>query len=282
MTSMSGKTCLVTGATSGIGKVTARELTRLGARVLVHGRDPARVSATVMEISAGAPGKVEGVVADFASLADVRRLASEVKDRTDHLDILVNNAGGAAARRTLTADGLERTFAVNHLAPFLLTNLLLELIRGSHPARIVNVASEAHRLGGFDPDDLQNERRYRAFQVYGQTKRQNVMFTLALARRLEGSGVTATAVHPGSVNTGIWDAAKGPARAILRVMQWFMISPERGAAPLIRLASAPDVQDVTGAYFDRFRRRAPHPAALDVAAQDRLWAESARLAGLAA
>ena len=280
MTSMSGRTVLVTGATSGIGKVTARELARMGARVLVHGRNPAKVSATVAEISAGAPGKGEGLVADFASLADVRQLASEVKDRTDRLDILVNNAGGATVGRTLTVDGFERTFAVNHLAPFLLTNLLLDLIRRSRPARIVNVASEAHRIGTIDFDDLQGARRYRTFQMYGQTKRENILFTFALARRLEGSGVTVTAMHPGSVNTGIWDSAKGPARVILRVLQRFMISPERGAAPLIRLASAPDVEGVTGVYFDRFKPRDPHPATLDVAAQERLWAESARSAGI--
>ena len=280
MISLTNKTALVTGATSGIGKVTARELARMGARVLLHGRNPAKVAATVAEISTGAPGKVEGVIADFASLADVRRLAAEVKDRTDHLDILVNNAGGATARRTLTVDGLEQTFAVNHLAPFLLTNLLLDLLKRSHPSRIVNVASEAHRIGTIDFDDLQGARRYRTFQVYGQTKRENILFTLALARRLEGSGVTVTAMHPGAVDTGIWNSAKGPARMVLRVLQWFMISPERGAAPVIRLASAPDVDGVTGVYFDRFKRRDPHPATLDVAAQERLWAESARLAGI--
>lgn len=280
MISLTNKTALVTGATSGIGKVTARELARMGARVFVHGRNPAKVAATVAEISSGIPGKVEGVIADFASLEAVRRLASEVKSRTDRLDILVNNAGGATAGRTLTADGLERTFAVNHLAPFLLTNLLHELIKGSRPARIVNVASEAHRIGTIDFDDLQGARRYRTFQAYGQTKRENILFTFALARRLEGSGVSVTAMHPGAVNTGIWDSAKGPARVILRVLQWFMISAERGAAPVIRLASAADVEGVTGAYFDRFKRRDPHPATLDVAAQERLWIESARLAGI--
>lgn len=276
------QTALVTGATSGIGKVTALELARMGARVLVHGRNRAKLDATVTALRQATGGRIEGILTDFGSLADVRRMADEVRQRTDRLHVLVNNAGGATTGRSLSRDGNEMTFAVNHLAPFLLTNLLLDLIKASAPARIVNVASEAHRIGTLDFDDLQNERRYRTFQVYGQTKRENVMFTLALARRLEGSGVTVTAMHPGTVNTGIWNATRGIARPIVRMLQWFMITPERGAAPLIRLASADDVAGVTGAYFDRFKRREPHPTVFDVAAQERLWAESARLAGIPA
>lgn len=260
--------------------MTARALAATGARVLVHGRNPDKVAATVAEVGAGARGRVEGVVADFASLAEVRRMAAEVLARTDRLDLLVNNAGGAAVKRELTVDGFERTFATNHLAPFLLTNLLLDLIRRSSPARIVTVASEAHRAGGFHWDDLQNVNRYRGFQVYGQTKRQNVMFALALARRLAGTGVTSTVMHPGVVDTGIWSAATGPVGVVIRVMQWFMLSPERGAAPLIRLATDPALDWTSGVYFDRFKPRAPHAAALDVEAQERLWTESARLAGV--
>ena len=278
---LKGRTALVTGATSGIGKVTALELARMGARVLVHGRNPARLEATVAELRAASGGQVEGVRADFASLADVRALAAEVRSRTDRLHILVNNAGGATRGRSLSRDGIEMTLAVNHLAPFLLTDLLLDLLKAAAPARIVNVASEAHRVGQFDIDDLQNERRYRTFRTYGQTKMQNIMFTYELARRLAGSGVTVTAVHPGTVDTGIWDAARGVVRPIVRVMQWFMITPERGAAPLIRLASAADVEGVTGVYFKRFKPAATEPPSEDTVLQARLWDASARLVGLA-
>lgn len=277
---MRGRTVLVTGATSGIGKITAQALARMGARVLVHGRNPAKIEATVTELRAGSAGEVEGLVADFASLSDVRGLAADVRARTDRLHVLVNNAGGAVMTRALSRDGIERTFAVNHLAPFLLTDLLLDLLKASAPARIVNVASEAHRRGRFSFDDIQNERRYRAFQVYGQTKLQNVMFTYELARRLAGTGVTVTAMHPGVVDTGIWNAATGWARAVVRVMQWFMITPERGAAPLIRLASAPDVEGVTGVYFKRFKPAATADPSNDTALQARLWDVSARLVGL--
>lgn len=280
MLTMRGKTVLVTGATSGIGRITALALAGMGARVLVHGRNPAKLEATVAELRAGSGGEVEGLVADFASLADVRRLAALVRARTDRLHVLVNNAGGAVMERTLSQDGIERTLAVNHLAPFLLTNLLLDLLKGSAPARIVNVASEAHRGGRFSFDDLQNERRYRAFQVYGQTKLQNVMFTYELARRLTGTGVTVTAVHPGVVDTGIWNAATGWAVPVVRVMQWFMITPERGAAPLIRLASAADVEGITGVYYKRFKPVRTAEPSNDPAAQARLWDASARLVGL--
>ncbi|HET7023657.1 MAG TPA: SDR family oxidoreductase [Gemmatimonadales bacterium] len=277
---LNGRTALVTGATSGIGKITALELARMGARVLVHGRNPVKIEAVVAELRATSAGQVEGIRADFASLADVRALAAEVRTRTDRLHILVNNAGGAAARRRLSPDGIELTLATNHLAPFLLTNLLLDLFKASAPARIVNVASEAHRVGMFDFDDLQSERRYRSFKVYGHSKMQNILFTYALARRLAGSGVTVTAVHPGAVDTGIWNAAQGMVRPIVRVMQWFMISPERGAAPLIRLASATDVSDVTGVYFKRFKPARSADPSNDVAVQERLWDVSARLTGL--
>lgn len=280
MLTMRGKTVLVTGATSGIGRITALALAGMGARVLVHGRNPAKLEATVAELRAGSGGEVEGLVADFASLSDVRRLAALVRARTDRLHVLVNNAGGAVMERTLSQDGIERTLAVNHLAPFLLTNLLLDLLKGSAPARIVNVASEAHRGGRFSFDDLQNEHRYRAFQVYGQTKLQNVMFTYELARRLMGTGVTVTAVHPGVVDTGIWNAATGWAVPVVRVMQWFMITPERGAAPLIRLASAADVEGITGVYYKRFKPVRTAEPSNDPAAQARLWDASARLVGL--
>lgn len=280
MLAMRGKTVLVTGATSGIGRITALALAGMGARVLVHGRNPAKLEATVAELRAGSGGEVEGLVADFASLSDVRRLAALVRARTDRLHVLVNNAGGAVMERTLSQDGIERTLAVNHLAPFLLTNLLLDLLKGSAPARIVNVASEAHRGGRFSFDDLQNERRYRAFQVYGQTKLQNVMFTYELARRLTGTGVTVTAVHPGVVDTGIWNAATGWAVPVVRVMQWFMITPERGAAPLIRLASSADVEGITGVYYKRFKPVRTAEPSNDPAAQARLWDASARLVGL--
>jgi NAD(P)-dependent dehydrogenase (short-subunit alcohol dehydrogenase family) len=273
---LKGRTALVTGATSGIGKVTARELARRGARVLVHGRSPAKVDATVTEIRAATGGTVEGVLADFASLAEVRALADDVRRRTDRLDVLVNNAGLAAIRRSLSRDGIELTFAVNHLAPFLLTNLLLDRLRHGGPARIVTVASEAHRVAPLDPDDLETTRGYRGFRTYGKSKLCNILFTFALARRLADTAVTANAVHPGTVDTGIWNAARGPLRPLVRVMQWFMISEDRGAAPLVRLAAQADVANVTGTYFDRFKPREPAPQARDVALQERLWEASER------
>src|SRR5574337_1084104 len=249
MTSGGERVALVTGATSGIGRIVARELAGRGFRVLLHGRNPVRVSAAVAEVQAATGGRVEGLVADFASLAEVRSLADEARRRTDRLHILVNNAGGAAMRRTLSPDGIEQTLAVNQLAPFLLTSLLLDLVRRSAPARIVNVASEAHRMGPFPFDDPQNQRRYRGLKVYGQTKLANVLFTMELARRLTGSGVTVNAVHPGTVDTSIWNAARGPGRALIRLFQLFMLSPERGAAPVVRLAADGAMEGVTGAYF---------------------------------
>jgi retinol dehydrogenase 14 len=207
---IAGKTVLVTGATGGIGKATAAGLAGLGARVGITGRDRARADAAAADIRAsGGPG-VDIFVADMSSQDEVRGLAVEVLDAYPRLDVLVNNVGGSWAHRHTTVDGLEYTFALNHLAPFLLTNLLIERLRASAPARIVTVSSGAHAAGRIDFDDLQGERAYSVHRAYSQSKLANVMFTYELARRLDGSGVTATVLHPGVVRTGFGAEDRGP------------------------------------------------------------------------
>ena len=302
---MAGKTCLVTGATSGIGRETALALARLGASVVVVGRDPAKCASTV-EMIKGATGNdsVESLVADLTSQAEVRRLAREVLERHDRLDVLVNNAGAMYDLRRESVDGIELTLALNHIAYFLLTNLLLDLLKASAPARIVNVASEAHRdVKGFDFDDPQALHLGRSLSAYGrsrvsgslfalllppkhpaflrysETKLANLLFTGELANRLEGTGVTVNALHPGFVAT---DFTKGNG-----LLGWFLrrwasllaISPADGARTSVYLATSPEVEGVTGGYFARSHPLPPSPAALDPEAAVRLWSLSEEWAG---
>jgi retinol dehydrogenase 14 len=279
---MTGKTVLVTGGTGGIGKATAIGLARLGARVGVTGRDAARTAAAAAEIRTAAGSQaVDAFVADLSSQTEVRRLAAEVLDAYPRLDVLVNNVGGHWAHRHVTADGLEHTFALNHLAPFLLTNLLLDRLRASAPARVVTVSSGAQNLGRIDFDDLQGERRYSGQGAYNQSKLANVMFTYELARRLDGTGVTATVLHPGVVRTafGAEDQA-AVFRVMLPLMRPFMKSPEQGAATSVYLASSPDVEGVTGRYFANRKPKTSHRSSYDVAAATRLWQVSDNLVGL--
>ena len=248
---MSGKTVLVTGGTGGIGKATAAGLASLGARVGIVGRDRQRAEAAAADIRRenDAPA-VDLFVADMSSQAEVRRLAAEVLGRYPRLDVLVNNVGGFWATRHTTADGLEHTFAVNHLAPFLLTNLLLERLEASAPARIVTVSSGAQSMGRIDFDDLQGERNYQGQRAYNQSKLANVLFTYELARRLAGTGVTANVLHPGVVRTRF--GAEDPARLtnlLVPIARLFMKTPEQGAATPVYLASSPEVEGVTGRYF---------------------------------
>jgi len=280
---MAGKVCLITGGTNGIGLATAQALAKRGARILVHGRDGekgARVVSALKQETGNA--NIEFVQADFASLADVRRLAETVKSRVPRLDVLINNAGIFALKRTLTKDGHEATFAVNHLAPFLLTNLLLDKLKACAPSRIVVVSSAGHRGPPLDFADLQSENHYRGMRAYQCSKLANLLFTLALAKRLERTRVTVNAVHPGLINTGIGGKARGPATLLMRVT--FAVigkPPEEGARTCVYLAASPEVAQVTGGYFIDEKRAEPSAEAQDDAAAERLWAASAMLVGLA-
>ncbi|MGD0375207.1 MAG: SDR family oxidoreductase [Streptosporangiaceae bacterium] len=280
---MAGKSVLVTGGTGGIGKATAIGLAALGARVGITGRDQARTEAAAAGIRT-APGRaVDAFAADMSVQAGVRRLAAQVLDTYPRLDVLVNNVGGFWAHRHVTADGLERTFALNYLAPFLLTNLLLERLTASAPARIVTVSSGAHTRGRIDFDDLQGERNYSGQRAYSQSKLANVMFTYELARRLEGTGVTATVLHPGVVRTG-FAAEDQPAyfAVMIRVARPFMKAPAQGAVTPVYLASSPEVEGVTGRYFANRKPRSSSKVSYDTAAAGRLWQASAGLADMTA
>ena len=277
---MDGKVALVTGGTSGIGKATATALAAMGADVVIVGRDPERGERTAAEIRAQTGARVDLALADLASQAGVRELAEGFKGRYDRLDVLVNNAGLVQSTRTESSDGLETTLATNHLAPFLLTNLLLDTLKESAPSRVVTVSSEAERWGNIDFDDLQSKKRYRGFPVYGMTKLANIMFTYELAERLEGTGVTATCMHPGAVNTRFGTNNSGPMTLLFRAFKPFMRTPEQGADTVIWLASSPDVEGVSGRYYADRKVIEPKKIASDPAARRRLWEESERLTGI--
>lgn len=279
---MAGKMVVVTGGNSGIGRETALALARAGASTLITARDPERGAAAAADIGRRAgTGLVGLVVFDLADLGSVRAGAAEILERCPRLDVLVNNAGLVLTERSVTADGYETTFAVNHLGPFLLTNLLLDRLRASAPSRVVNVASTAHKGARLDFDDLQSANGYRAMNAYGASKLANVLFTAELARRLEGSGVTVNCCHPGTVSTG-WGRdgdTKGLLAFGLRFMPYlpFFLTPEAGARTSVYLASAPEVAEVTGRYFVKRKERDPSPAARDAAAARRLFEVSEEL-----
>ena len=281
---MTGKTVLITGGTGGIGRAAAIGLASMGARVGITGRDRARAERAAATIAreSGHPA-VDVFVADMSSQAEVRRLAGEVLAAYPRLDVLLNNVGGFWAHRHVTADGLEHTFALNHLAPFLLTNLLLERLLASAPARVVTVSSGAQAKGKIDFDDLIGERKYSGQRAYSQSKLANVMFTYELARRLAGTGVTATALHPGMTNTAF--SAEDPSRAfapLVMVMRPFMKKPDRGADTPVYLASAPEAEGLTGQYFANREPKKSNKASYDTDATARLWRVSADLVGLSA
>ena len=267
------KTIVVTGATSGIGRATALGLAKLGSRLILVGRDAGRAEETRAEIqSVTGRNDVEVLRGDFARLAEVRRVADELLARTEAIHVLVNNAGVTMMKRTTTPDGFETTFAVNHLAYFLMTGLLLPRLRAAAPAaRIVNVASDAHRWGALDLDDLQNERQFKAMKVYGQSKTANLLFTRELARRLAGSGVTVNALHPGAVATRL-GRGNGPVLDLVqRAIGLFMNSPEQGAATSIHLASSAALEGVSGRYFADQKEKQPAAHATDDVTARRLW-----------
>jgi len=272
------KVAVVTGATSGIGKVTARELARQGFRVVMVARDADKAARTASEIGR----EVEIVLCDMSSQRQIRAAAEEIRRRHDRIHVLVNNAGGVWVKREVTDDGLERTFAVDHLGYFLLTNLLLPELRRGAPSRVVNVASEAAKLGRIDFDDLQGERRYRGGLAYAQAKLANILFSSELSRRLAGSGVTSNALHPGAVASGFALNNTGVVRFGMKLVRPFLIDEEKGARTSIYLASSPEVEGVTGEYFIKNRPRKPPRNARDPEVARRLWDVSARLCGLAA
>ena len=278
---MAGKTVVITGGTGGIGRATAEGLAELGAQVVITGRDPERTASVARQIlAAGGSGSVEPMAADLSSQQVVRRLADELVQKHPRIDVLVNNVGGYWNHRQVTANGLERTFALNHLAPFLLTNLLLDPLIAGAPARVVTVSSNAHAMGRIDFDDLQAERSYSGARAYNQSKLANVLFSYELARRLAGRGVTANALHPGVVSTGFGSEDPGRLQKLIMPVGRFLLkTPEKGAETSIYLASSPDVEGVSGRFFVNSKQKKSAPQSYDRDDALRLWDVSAELVG---
>ncbi len=285
MTDMQDKVVLITGATNGIGRAAVLALAKKGATVAVAGRSQQRLDDTLAMVRAESGNEaVSGLLADLSTQAGVRQLAAAFREQHTRLDVLLNNAGANFRERADTSDGLERTFAVNHMAYYLLTRLLLDMLQASAPARIVNVSSEAHRqLRAFDFENLDGRRRWGmfGFGAYSQSKLANVLFTRELARRLAGTEVKVNAMHPGVVNTGLFQNVGGIGGMVLRALApIFMKTPEQGADTLIWLATADEMEGQSGGYYDRRRLRETSRAAQDDDAAQRLWALSAELCGL--
>jgi NAD(P)-dependent dehydrogenase (short-subunit alcohol dehydrogenase family) len=279
--SMKNKTVLLTGANSGIGKVAALALAREGATLVMVSRDRGRGEAALNEVRAQSGNvKVELMLADLSVMAQVRRLADEYRRGHDRLHVLINNAGGMIGERRLTEDGYEATLAGNHLGPFLLTNLLLDLLKRSAPARVVNVASTAARRGRIDFDDLHFGRGYSQLKSYACSKLANLLFTRELTRRLDGTGVTSVAIHPGVVRTGFGETTSGFMHVLIKIGAPFLLSPERGADTLIWAATAAEAQALNGAYVVRRKVRTPPPLARDDELAKKLWDVSAELTKL--
>jgi NAD(P)-dependent dehydrogenase (short-subunit alcohol dehydrogenase family) len=276
---MQGKIVLVTGANQGIGKATAIGLAKQGARVVLVSRNADKGRAALADVRAASPtGDAQLIVADLSSQAEVRRAAAELRTHHSRLDVLVNNAGVFVPERHETPDGMEETFAVNHLAPFLLTTELLDLLKASAPSRIVTVSSEMHRGAKMLWDDLQfASHRYGGMKAYGQSKLANVLFTYELARRLEGTGVTANALHPGVIASGFGQTYPGAMSFFVKVARPFLLTAEEGAKTSIYLASSPAVEGVTGQYFSKCKPVKSNAVSYDEASQRKLWALSLEL-----
>lgn len=278
---MNGKTVVITGGTSGIGQAAAEKLAGMGARLVLVARDQARGEAALARLRAKAPGVAHRVYyADLSHLAEMKQVALEIAAAEPRIDVLINNAGGMFTRRQVTKDGLEMTFATNHLSYFVLTQLLCERLAASAPARVVNTASHAHKGAWLDFDDLQMERSYSGFRAYGRSKLCNILFTRQLARRLAGTGVTTNSLHPGFVDTRIGDQNKGFGSHVFGFLKKFALSPEQGAETIVYLASSDVPAVVSGAYFYKCQVTPPTKEAQDDDAARRLWQESERLAGL--
>jgi NAD(P)-dependent dehydrogenase (short-subunit alcohol dehydrogenase family) len=277
---MKGKICVVTGATSGIGKAAATALAGLGATVVLVGRDRGRTEAVAAEIGSAGASPPQTQIADLASMEQVRGLAERLAG-LERIDVLINNAGLVLRERRITPDGFEHVFAVNHLAPFLLTNLLLPKLTGSAPARVVTVTSDAHSAARLDLDDPNLERGWDSWRSYANSKLANILFTRELARRLDGTGVTANCAHPGVVRTGFGRDARPLLKLGITIGRAFMLSPERGADTIVYLASSPDVAEQTGGYYVKRQLREPSAAARDDAAARKLWEISEKMTGLA-
>lgn len=285
MDDLAGKTILITGATSGIGLEASVAVARMGARMVMVGRDPNKTAQRVAEVkSRSGSSSVDSLLCDLASQKQVRNLAREVIEKYERLDVLVNNAGTVFMNRTLTEDGIEATFAVNYLSAFLLTNLLLDRLIRSAPSRIVNVSSDGHYSGSMDFSDLGFSRGMwtrNIFPAYARSKLALVLFTRELARRLQGTGVTVNAVHPGAVATNIWNRAPLFTRPLFAILKRVaMISPEHGGATIVYLAASPEVESTSGEYFEKNRARQPSRLAQDDTLATRLWAESTKLVRL--
>ena len=280
---MNDKVCLVTGGTNGIGQAAAQALAQMGATVVIVGRDAQKAARVTEEIKAVSENQnVNWLMGDLSSQQDIRCLAAEFKTKYSQLHVLLNNAGGTFTTRQVSVDGIEMTFALNHLAYFLLSNMLLDTMKASAPARIINVSSDAHSGGKIDFDNLQGERSYSSFGPYGNSKLANILFTSELARRLEGTGVTVNALHPGFTSTGFGKNNPGFLMKIMGVVIPLVArTSEKGAKTSIYLASSPQVQSITGKYFVDCKVTQPAPQASDRTVARKLWDVSAEMVQLA-
>ena len=277
---MKGKTIVATGATSGIGEVAVLALAGLGARIVFIARDEARAQATMRKLEAKAPGLGHRIhLADLSSMAETRKVGAAIAANEPRIDVLINNAGALFSHRQVTPEGIELTFALNHMAYFVLTEALREKLIASAPARIVSTSSSAHQGASLDFSDLQSANGYGGFKVYGRSKLANILFTRELARRLASAGVTANCLHPGAVATRFGESSGGWVGRLLPVLKLFFISPEQGADTIIHLASSPEVADTSGGYFVKRKITEPSAAARDDTAAKRLWEASEKLAG---
>jgi NAD(P)-dependent dehydrogenase (short-subunit alcohol dehydrogenase family) len=279
---MNGKTVVATGATSGIGEAAVLELAGMGARIVVVARDQARAQSTMLKLEAKAPKLGHRLhLADLSSMAETRKVGAAIAAGEPHIDVLINNAGALFSERRVTPEGLELTFALNHMAYFVLTEALRDKLVASAPARIVSTSSTAHLGMSLDFADLQSAKRYGGLRVYGRSKLANILFTRELARRIAGTGVTANCLHPGVVATRFGDSSGGLASLLFPVLRPFFLSPEKGADTIVYLASSPEVGKTTGAYFAKRKIAEPSRAARDDAAAKRLWEASEALAAKA-
>ena len=283
MPDMRGKVVVITGATSGIGAVAAEQLAGMGARIVLVARDQARAEAELARLREKAPGvQPSAHYADLSRLDEMKRVGRKIAAAEPRTDVLINNAGALFSHRIVTPDGLEMTFATNHVSYFVLTEMLRERLLQSAPARVINTSSDAHQRAKLDFDDLQSSRGYAGFKVYGRSKLANILYTRELARRLAGTGVTANSLHPGFVATRFGDSSGGAFSVMVRIAKNFAISPEKGAETIVYLASSEEVANVSGEYFYKCRATTPAKEARNDEDARRLWQESERLAGLTA